>query len=157
MTDAKVPVTYNGVHDAVEVELDGQWVVVEQEEAIHVSETNARRLLDQEANWGPGDERAQEIADELAAARRAAVQAGVPDAPVTADQPPFEGYDELSAKDVIERLKSASDEEFAAVQAYEATHQARKTIANVVREPTPPPPVEETHAPEHPDATQPEE
>ena len=41
---------------------------------------------------------------------------------------PWEGYDRLGAKDVIERLSSATAAELAAVQLYEAGKRRRKTV-----------------------------
>lgn len=42
--------------------------------------------------------------------------------------PPFEGYDALSAGQVVERLATLSPEEKAAVRTYEAAHKNRKTV-----------------------------
>lgn len=61
------------------------------------------------------------------------VVVAAPEAPV-----PFEGYDDLGAKDVIARLASATPEEIQSVKDYEAAHQARKTVLEY--EPTPPDP-----------------
>lgn len=50
---------------------------------------------------------------------------------------PFEGYDDLSAKDVVERMKDMSADEVAAVKAYERERpEPRKTIVNFGPKPT---------------------
>lgn len=51
-----------------------------------------------------------------------------------ADTPePFEGYDQLSADDVVTRLADLSDEQVEAVKAYESAHKDRKTITGYER------------------------
>lgn len=54
-------------------------------------------------------------------------QSSDPKTPPT-DAPPFEGYDALSAGQVVERLAGLTDEEKAAVRTYEAAHKNRKTV-----------------------------
>jgi hypothetical protein len=44
---------------------------------------------------------------------------------------PWEGYDELSAADVVERLADADDTTRAAVRLYESTHEGREAILHV--------------------------
>lgn len=51
-----------------------------------------------------------------------------PDPPPPAEAPPFEGYDALSATQVVERLAGLTDEERAAVRSYEVAHKNRKTV-----------------------------
>lgn len=43
---------------------------------------------------------------------------------------PFEGYDDLSAKDVVERMKTLSANEIEAVKQYESENQDRSTITS---------------------------
>lgn len=47
---------------------------------------------------------------------------------------PFEGYDELSAREIIFRLAEMSGQELEAVVAYEQHHRGRSTIINRVRQ-----------------------
>ena len=42
--------------------------------------------------------------------------------------PPFEGYDELTADDVVERMDGMAPDELDALKAYEAERKARKTV-----------------------------
>jgi hypothetical protein len=46
---------------------------------------------------------------------------------------PWEGYAEMNAKQVIERLNSATPAELAAVQLYEGSHRHRQTIVKAVQ------------------------
>lgn len=46
---------------------------------------------------------------------------------------PWDGYTEMNAKQVIERLTSATPAELAAVQLYESSHRHRQTIVNAVQ------------------------
>ncbi len=46
--------------------------------------------------------------------------------------PPWDGYEHMSAKQVTSRLAGASPEELAAVQLFELTHRRRQTIMNAV-------------------------
>jgi hypothetical protein len=41
---------------------------------------------------------------------------------------PWDGYQQLKARDVIERVTTVSDEELAAVELYEVSHRARRTV-----------------------------
>jgi hypothetical protein len=45
---------------------------------------------------------------------------------------PWEGYDELRASDVIERLAGASNAELAAIQLYESERKGRATVLHAV-------------------------
>ena len=47
--------------------------------------------------------------------------------------PPFEGYDELTADEVVARMGDLSDDEVAEVKAYEAANKDRKTITGYER------------------------
>lgn len=109
-------VTYVGVHDAVEVDAtgSGSYVVVNRDESVDVAESVAHELVEQTDNWEP--------------------KGWTP----PSDEP-FEGYDDLNAKEVVARLADLSDEEVAAIKAYEADHQARKTITNFEHATAPPP------------------
>jgi hypothetical protein len=42
--------------------------------------------------------------------------------------PPWDGYDEMTAADVRDRLAAASPTEAAAVELYESTHKSRRTV-----------------------------
>lgn len=53
--------------------------------------------------------------------------------PATATVEPFDGYDGLSAAEIVDRLAGLSAEELAAVQAYEQAHRARGTITRYGR------------------------
>jgi hypothetical protein len=44
------------------------------------------------------------------------------------------GYDSLSASQVVQRLAGLSPEELAAVDAYESTHRARRTVLTRVKQ-----------------------
>jgi hypothetical protein len=46
---------------------------------------------------------------------------------------PWEGYGQMTAKQVIERLNAASPAELAAVQLYEGSHRRRQTIVKAVQ------------------------
>lgn len=46
---------------------------------------------------------------------------------------PWEGYAQMNAKQVIERLHAATPAELAAVQLYEGSHRRRQTIVNAVQ------------------------
>jgi hypothetical protein len=46
---------------------------------------------------------------------------------------PWEGYGEMTAKEVVARLGSATPAELAAVQLYEGSHRRRQTILNAVQ------------------------
>jgi hypothetical protein len=46
---------------------------------------------------------------------------------------PWEGYGQMTAKQVIERLNKATPAELAAVQLYEGSHRRRQTIVNAVQ------------------------
>jgi hypothetical protein len=48
-------------------------------------------------------------------------------------EPPWEGYEQMNAKQVIARLGSASTAELAAVQLYEGGNRGRRTILNAVQ------------------------
>jgi hypothetical protein len=47
-------------------------------------------------------------------------------------EPPWDGYERMTAKQVMSRLASASSAELAAVQLYELSHRGRQTIVNAV-------------------------
>ena len=47
---------------------------------------------------------------------------------LTAQEPPLDGYDELSAKDIVSRVADLEPQVVEAVAAYEASHKARKTV-----------------------------
>ena len=46
---------------------------------------------------------------------------------------PWEGYDLLTAKDVVDRLANAGPAELAAIELYESTHRQRETVLRAVR------------------------
>lgn len=46
--------------------------------------------------------------------------------------PPWDGYEQMSAKQVISRFATADPAELAAVQLYEGSHRRRRTILNAV-------------------------
>jgi ferritin-like metal-binding protein YciE len=46
----------------------------------------------------------------------------------TDDEPPFAGYDDLTASEVVERLPALSQDQLAAVAGYERAHEARSTV-----------------------------
>jgi hypothetical protein len=48
-------------------------------------------------------------------------------------EPPFRGYDELSAREVVERLRDADATTRAAVELYEAAHKKRATVLTAAR------------------------
>jgi hypothetical protein len=41
---------------------------------------------------------------------------------------PWDGYRQLNAKDVIDRVSSASDAELAAIELFEGSHRSRRTV-----------------------------
>lgn len=47
--------------------------------------------------------------------------------------PPWDGYEELNAKQVVSRLADADPAELAAVELYETSHRRRQTILNAVQ------------------------
>jgi hypothetical protein len=47
--------------------------------------------------------------------------------------PPWEGYERMNAKQVVDRLSSATPAELAAVQLFEGSHRKRQTIVNAVQ------------------------
>lgn len=48
-------------------------------------------------------------------------------------EPPWEGYPQMNAKQIVDRLSSADPAELAAVQLYESTHRNRQTILNAAQ------------------------
>ena len=46
--------------------------------------------------------------------------------------PPFEGYDELRAPDVIARLRSVDTAELGETELYERTHRGRRTVLEAI-------------------------
>jgi hypothetical protein len=54
---------------------------------------------------------------------------GEPKAP----EPPWEGYDEQSAREIVARLSGAGDATRAAVRRYEAANQNRATVLRAAR------------------------
>lgn len=49
--------------------------------------------------------------------------------------PPFDGYDDLNANDVIDRLQGSTEEERRAVHEYETANKARKTVLEAAHVP----------------------
>lgn len=115
MSNDKVEVRYIGPHDSVDLEVDGEFVAVEQEATVAVSPELADSLLEQESSW-------RAAADDWTRPQ----EWDPPAAP--ADTGPFPGYDDLNVEDVVERLADLSPDELAAVKAYEAAHKNRKGV-----------------------------
>ncbi len=55
-------------------------------------------------------------------------------AEATAPEYPFDGYDELTAVEIINRLESLSEDSLETLIAYEEHHRRRSTIINRVRQ-----------------------
>lgn len=47
--------------------------------------------------------------------------------------PPFDGYDQMAARDIVERLRDADPTLKAAIALYEGTHRKRATVLNAAR------------------------
>jgi ferritin-like metal-binding protein YciE len=57
-----------------------------------------------------------------------AVRAATPRAAQSSDEPPFAGYDDLTASEVVERLPELAQEQLAAVARHERAHEDRSTV-----------------------------
>lgn len=85
---------------------------------------------------GPAPVGAPLIADETVSASRRpstapAAEPGSafdPAAVVDPDRLPIEGYDDLAARQVVDRLESLGPDDLAAIDAYERSHRGRSTV-----------------------------
>lgn len=80
----------------------------------------------EQATAAPGEKRGQQQ-QAAETEHQQKEQAAAQEATVSHDQP-FDGYEDLNVKQVLEHLKTASPEDVVAIKAFEAAHQNRKTV-----------------------------
>jgi len=103
----------------------------------------ARDLIPKMADRGRGQVALARLAGQVAqnqrrgpapAASHDSTSAGTTPAPVDGDQLPIQGYDDLSAPQIIPMLGSLSPDQLGEVLIHEETHRSRATVLNKIHQ-----------------------